>query len=89
METNDVALSSVSNLSAENEVYSRHKEELRHQDEMREPIIYALKSKSSDPDTLHLHEAMKEPDADHFVDAIIKGINRHSENNHWEVIPAD
>ena len=56
---------------------------------MKEPIVYALKSKSSDPDTLHLHEAMKEPDADRFVDAIIKEINGHSENDHWEVIPAN
>ena len=91
METHDVVLST--NCSnddiCEHEAYHRHQEELVQQVQMNEPVLFALKSKSSNPDTLHLHEAMKEPDADSFIDAIVKEINGHSEQDHWEVVPID
>eukprot|EP00957_Ditylum_brightwellii_P166903 12703402-Ditylum_brightwellii.AAC.1 len=40
--------------------------------EMDEPIAFAAKH---DLDTLYFHQAIKQPDAPHFVEAIVKEIN--------------
>jgi hypothetical protein len=50
------------------------------------PIAFAA---SSDPDTLYLHEAMKQPDDDHFFKAIAEEIQAHKDNHHWEVVTRD
>jgi hypothetical protein len=38
-----------------------------------EKLLVAYKA-TSDPDTMYLHEAMKEPDADNFVRAMLKEV---------------
>ena len=50
------------------------------------PIAFAA---SSDPDTLYLHEAMKQPDADQFIKAMAEEIQAHEDNHHWEVVTRD
>ena len=47
------------------------------------PIAYAA---SNDPDTLHLHQALREPDADEFHKAMIKEIDDHERRGHWVLI---
>ena len=49
-----------------------------------DPIAFKA---TADPDTMYLHEAMKEPDAQQFKEAMIKEVNEHTENGHWEVVP--
>lgn len=53
------------------------------QRQMADPIAFAA---SSDPDTMYLHEAMKQPDREKFIDAMVKEVNTHTERGHWEVI---
>jgi hypothetical protein len=47
------------------------------------PIAFAA---SSDPDILYLHEAMKQPDANHFIQAMEEEIRAHEDNDHWEIV---
>jgi hypothetical protein len=47
------------------------------------PII-VLKA-TSDPDTLYLWEAMKEPDFDKFQEAMQEEINGHTERGNWKL----
>eukprot|EP00957_Ditylum_brightwellii_P212226 15367107-Ditylum_brightwellii.AAC.2 len=54
--------------------------------EMDEPIAFAMKH---DPDTIYFHQAIKQPDALHFVGAIVKEINGHIERGHWQLIPIE
>ena len=42
---------------------------------------------TSDPDTLYLHEAMREPDKDKFIEAMVKEIRGQEENGNWIVRP--
>jgi hypothetical protein len=51
-----------------------------------DPIAFAS---SNDPDTMYYHQAMRQPDRDEFVKAIIKEVNGHIEGDHWEMIPLD
>ena len=41
---------------------------------------------STDPDILYLHEAMKEPDKQKFVEAMVKEITSQSQNGNWILI---
>jgi Reverse transcriptase (RNA-dependent DNA polymerase) len=50
------------------------------------PIAFAA---SSDPDTLYLHEAMQQPDAEQFIKAMGEEIQAHEDNHHWEVVARD
>ena len=38
-----------------------------------------------DPDTLYLWEAMKEPDADKFLEAMQQEVDDHTNRKHWEL----
>ena len=51
-------------------------------------LIKAFKA-SSDPDTLYYHEAMNEPDADKFRKAMVKEVQDHTKQKHWEAIQKD
>ncbi|MEM7283838.1 MAG: reverse transcriptase domain-containing protein, partial [Pseudomonadota bacterium] len=44
-------------------------------------------STTSDPDTMNLDEAMKQPDRDKFIEAMYKELNDHIQRKHWKVIP--
>ena len=43
--------------------------------------VYAMTQ--ADPDTMTLKEAMAKPDADKFLDAMIKEIQDHVQRKHW------
>ena len=40
-----------------------------------------------DPDTIYLWQAMKEPDADKFCEAMQIEIDDHMKGEHWIVVP--
>jgi hypothetical protein len=42
----------------------------------------------SDPDTMHLEEALRQPDREEFIKAMKKELNDHIDRKHWKVIPA-
>lgn len=48
-------------------------------------MLTAMKA-SSDPDTMYYHEAMREPDAQEFKQAMVKEVNDHTNRKHWKVI---
>ena len=52
--------------------------------EMAEPVIFAA---SSNPDILHLHEAMRAPDCQQFQRAMEQEIKGHEDGKHWVLIP--
>jgi hypothetical protein len=53
---------------------------------MRNPIAFHAKMMG---DIIYYHQALKQPDASQFVDAIIKEINGHVDNKHWRLIKQD
>jgi hypothetical protein len=61
-----------------------HEDDYSIQDAMMDPIAFKA---SSDPDTMHYHEAMAAPDRAQFLEAIVKEVNAHIEHDHWELIP--
>lgn len=61
-----------------------YSEEDRTKD-LDDPIAYAMKA-TSDPDTMYYHQAMKEPDAKQFKEAMMKEVKDHTERKHWNVI---
>ena len=60
-----------------------HEDDYRIQDQMMDPISFKA---TSDPDTMYWHQAMKQPDADKFLEAAAKEFNSHHENAHWTMI---
>ncbi len=40
----------------------------------------------ADPDTMTLAQAMNEPDADKFLEAMIKEVNDHVDRKHWKLV---
>jgi hypothetical protein len=54
-------------------------------EEIENPLV-AYKA-TSDPDTMYLHEAMKEPDADNFVKAMLKEVMDQMGNKNFSIIP--
>lgn len=46
-------------------------------------------TKQRDPDTMTLDQAMREPDADKFIEAMQKELQDHADRGHWIVIPAN
>jgi len=61
-----------------------HDEHLSLQDRMRHPIAFLSEMLG---DTMHLHQALRQPDSRKFVDSVIKEINGHVDRKHWEVTP--
>jgi hypothetical protein len=47
------------------------------------PIAYAA---SSDPDTMHLHQALQQPDAEEFRKAMKKELEDHERRGHWVLV---
>jgi hypothetical protein len=41
---------------------------------------------SADPDTMYMHQAVKEPDRDQFIAAMQKEVRDQSENRNFSVI---
>jgi hypothetical protein len=63
-----------------------HEEEYLLQDEMLNPIAFLT---GSNEDSMYFHQAMKAPDRNQFKKAIVKEVNDHIENKHWELIPRE
>ena len=49
--------------------------------------LTAFKATSSDPDTMYLHEAMREPDREEFLKAMQKEISDQMENGNFSIVP--
>ena len=58
-------------------------EEIRRQVQMSDPIAY---SASSDPDTMYMDQAMKQPDRKQFIKAMVDEVTAHTNNGHWKLI---
>jgi hypothetical protein len=70
---------------AEEEYYDAlHEDEYRVQDEMTDPIAFLAKTEEG---KMYFHQAMKAPDSDEFVKAIVKEMNDHSVSKNWELVP--
>ena len=54
------------------------------QGRLSNPIALAA---SADPNIMYYHQAMKEPDHEQFRRSVLKEIQDHKTNQHWEVIP--
>ncbi|KAG7363236.1 reverse transcriptase RNA-dependent DNA polymerase [Nitzschia inconspicua] len=52
--------------------------------ELEDPIVFAA---STSPDIMYRHEAMQEPDAPQFREAMVKEVIDHLKNRHFVVIP--
>lgn len=59
-------------------------EEYEIQRQMADPIAFAA---SSDPDIMYLHEALKQPDREQFIQAMVDKVTTHAERGHWKLIP--
>ena len=47
---------------------------------------YVAFAKSSDPDVMHLHQALRQPDHKQFLAAMQKEVEDHTQRKHWQVI---
>jgi hypothetical protein len=61
-----------------------HEYGYRIQDEMTDHISFLAKT---DEDTMYFHQAMKAPDQDELVKAIVKEMNDHIVIKNWELVP--
>jgi hypothetical protein len=59
-----------------------HEDEYRIEDDMTDPIAFLAKA---DEDTMYFHQAMKAPDKEEFVKAIVKEMNDHIVAKNWEL----
>ncbi len=63
-----------------------HNEHLASQDQMRHPIAFLAEMMG---DFMHLHQALRQPDACQFVNSVVKEIKGHVDQKHWLVIPKE
>jgi hypothetical protein len=63
-----------------------HDAHLELQERVRNPIAFHAEMMG---DIMYYHQALKQPDASQFVDAIIKEINGHVDNKHWRLAKRD
>jgi hypothetical protein len=61
-----------------------HDSHLNLQDCMHCPIAFLAEMMG---DVMYLHQALRQPDSKEFMEAVIKEINGHIDNNHWKLIP--
>lgn len=68
--------------------WSAELDALGQEEKIHEDSIHVFKA-TSDPDTLYYHEAMRDPNAQQFKDAMVKEVKAHTEKQHWEIIRRD
>jgi hypothetical protein len=51
---------------------------------MHHPITFLAEMME---DIMYLHQVLRQPDAREFVEAVIKEVNGHINNNNWKLIP--
>jgi hypothetical protein len=61
-----------------------HNSHLDLQDCMHHPITFLAEMMG---DIMYLHQAVRQPDSREFVEAVIKELSGHIDNNHWKLIP--
>ncbi len=61
-----------------------HNSHLDLQDRMHHPIAFLAEMMG---DVMYLHQALRQPDSKEFVEAVIKEVNSHVDNNHCKLIP--
>ncbi len=61
-----------------------HDSHLDLQDCMHHPIAFLAEMMG---DIMYLHQSPCQPDARKFVEAVIKEVNGHINNDHWKLIP--
>jgi hypothetical protein len=61
-----------------------HEDDYRIQDDMKDPVAFMS---AKDEDTMYFDQAMKAPDKQNFVEAIVKEVNDHITSKHWILIP--
>ncbi len=54
------------------------------QDCMCHPIVFLAEMMGNG---MYLHQALRQPDSKEFVEAVIKEVNGHVDNDHWKLIP--
>jgi hypothetical protein len=60
-----------------------HKQHLGLQERMQNPIAFHAKMMG---DIMYYHQALQQPDAKQFADAVVKELNGHVDNKHWELL---
>ena len=60
-----------------------HDQHLALQERMRNPIAFHAEMMG---DIMYYHQALQQPDAKQFADAVVKEVNGHVDNNHWNLI---
>ncbi len=61
-----------------------HDSHLELQECMRNPIAFHAEMMG---DIMYLQQALRQPDAKEFVNAVVKEINRHVNSKNWEWVP--
>ena len=59
-------------------------EEYQLHEAMQDPIAFA--GKTSDPDTMYVDQALREPDRKEFIKAMVDEVNAHMEKGNWKII---
>ena len=60
----------------------KYDEHLALQERMRHPIAFHAEMMG---DIMYLNLALQQPDAAHFVEAVVQEVNGHVKNNHWQL----
>jgi hypothetical protein len=63
-----------------------HNLHLKLQEHMRNPVAFHAEMMG---DMMYLHQALKQKDASQFVDAVVREINGHVDNEHWDLVKRD
>ena len=60
-----------------------------HDDDYEQQYAHPLLAyaSSADPDTMYMHEAMREPDREEFKKAMIKEVKDQTENGNFSIVP--
>jgi hypothetical protein len=74
----------VSQAMCEHDYERLHDSHLDLQDCMRHPIAFLAEMVG---DIMYLHQALRQQDSIQFVEAVIKELNGHIDNDHWKLIP--
>jgi hypothetical protein len=61
-----------------------HGDDYRIQDDMRDPVVFMS---ATDEDIMYYDQAMRAPDKQNFIEAIVNEVNDHITSKHWILIP--
>ena len=63
-----------------------HDRDMAIQERIMNPIVFHSEMNG---DTMYFHQAINQDDSADFVEAVVKEINGHADNKHWELIPVE